>query len=163
MSTIILLFTQSHARHALMSPQPRSELQLHLGVSEGAVVRIFSRDVIRWRYLRTYWSQIKPSQSWNSNTINECGVRRATARMCLTPIADSGMSWAYFYSDKSRHRVWHVTRDMMSRRMSSGTNQHWFAYRPCHRSLITSFCSPPAHRSGSLANGVFVLLSDVRY
>ena len=103
MSTIILLFTRSHA----MSPQLSSSLkgsELRLQQWEG------DTDVIGWRYLRTYWSQIKPSQSRNSNTINECGVRRATARMCLTPIADSGMSWAHLYSDKSRHRdTWHVT------------------------------------------------------
>ena len=168
MSTIILLFTQSHARHVLMSPQPRSELQLHLGVSEGAVVRIFSWDVIRWRYLRTYWSQIKPSQSRKSNTINECVElqrERLDTRELETWLLRSIAAQTH-RGDISGSCLFHVTIcDMIARsqgRLSSGTNQQLPAYRPCHRSLITSFCSTLFTRSGSMANGVFVLLSDIQ-
>ena len=94
MSTIILLFTQSHA-----SPQPgvgcvtTAELSSSplKGPASGHHNKEGDRDVIGWRYLRSYWSQIKPSQSRNSNTINECGVRRETGDCphapSLTPIA----------------------------------------------------------------------------
>lgn len=163
MSTIILLFTQSHA-----SPKPcvgchhSWDLQLLSKGGPASTIRRGTQAVIGWRYLRTYWPQIKPSQSRNSNTINECGVRRETGDWPHAPPWPRSRVWEWeLDSDNSRHWIWHVTRDVMSRRMSSGTNQHWFAYRPCHRCLITSFCSTPSTQIG--INGKWSVCSAVRY
>ena len=83
-----------------MSPQLSSSLKgskLRLQQWEG------DRDVIGWRYLRTYWSQIKPSQSRNSNTINECRVRRETGDCSHVPDPNS-----WLRNELSSLRQWQV-------------------------------------------------------
>ena len=168
MSTIILLFTQSHA-----SPKPC------VGCHHSWALQLFSKGGPAWTITRgTGCHRVAlPEKLLASNKTIPVTKLQYNKWMwsaawdgglaaCAAPDPDCGFGneslLVNYGSDNSRHWIWHVTRDVMSRRMSSGTNQHWFAYRPCHRCLITSFCSTPAHRSGSMANGVFVLLSDIQ-
>ena len=139
------------------------------GPSSGHHNKEGDRDVIGWRYLRSYWSQIKPSQSRNSNTINECGVRRETGDCphapSLTPIAwewvglTSALQWLVT-TPGTRSDTWHVTWCHGECQVAQ-TNIGLLIARAIAAWLLV-FAQPPAHRSGSMANGVFVLLSDIQ-
>lgn len=115
MSTIILLFTQSHA-----SPKPcvgchhSWDLQLLSKGGPASTIRKGTQAVIGWRYLRTYWPQIKPSQSRNSNTINECGVRRETGDWPHAPPWPRSRVWEWELDSEPRQwqlQALDLTRD----------------------------------------------------